>query len=125
VFEKVKPSGPTSCISEASQIKTEKYKYPLYTTSIKNIINGYVEIPNYINDNNDNLYCMTVFGYISYIEDKEFSIQIGGTSYVLKSDIKFNDYNLKIISLQISTLSDFNNKLTYDKIKDINIYLYI
>ena len=127
VFEKVKMMGSFK-VNEAKQ-KDSIYKYPLYTSSNQKIIQGYVNKPSYINSTNDKLIFCTLFGYIGIIYDNEFSIQGDGNIFILKlnSELINIDLNInsKLITLQLTKLIDGYMKLIYDKIKDIDIYLYV
>ena len=126
VFEKVKMMGSFK-VNEAKQ-KDSIYKYPLYTSSNQKIIQGYVNKPSYINTTNDKLIFCTLFGYIGIIYDNEFSIQGNGNIFILKlnSNLINIDLNInsKLITLQLTKLIDGYMMLTYDKVKDVDIYLY-
>ena len=80
----------------------------------------------HINENNDLLLTLTFNGLCNPIKYKTFVIVGHNHLIIMKSNIQIDlDINSKIIRLQLKHLFDFNEMLAYDKIKDVNIFIYL
>jgi len=121
-FEKIK------CINTQQINNANPYgKYPLYTGSIEKHIQGYTDKMSYDNINNDILLVVTLFGNVYKICHKQFSIQSDGNIFVIKfinKNINI-DANIKLLDIQLSNYIKTYSKLTWNKIKELKVYLYI
>ena len=121
-FEKIKYSN-TQRINDSKDFG----QYPLYTGSTEKHIQGYVDKMSYDNINDDILLVITLFGNVYKIQHQQFAIQSDGNIFVVKilnKNINI-DINIKLLNIQLSNYIQSYSKLTWNKIKDFKVYLYI
>ena len=107
---------------------SDEGKIPLYNSgNVLNIIK-YINDYSYNNQNNEQLLIITFDGNIYPIYDKIFAIRGHNDMHILKV-LKENlniELNSKLLQIQLFNIDfGFKNKITFDKIKDIDVYLYI